>query len=154
LVKHCAECGKELGLKARRGWIEQSDDTVICYECNEKKEAIIADETENIIVTTTLNVDGYKVTKYIDIESVELVIGTGIFSEFSASFSDMVGGRASAFEEKLSKAKRTALEVIKRRAYEKNGNAVIGIDIDYMIFSGNKIGVTINGTVVKIEKIS
>jgi len=33
------------------------------------------------------------------------------------------------------------------------GNAVIGVDIDYTEFSGNKTGVVINGTIVKLTPI-
>ena len=48
-------------------------------------------------------------------------------------------------------SKKTAFEKLKYFAFEKGGNAVIGIDIDE--FSGNRIGVIANGTIVEIEKI-
>ncbi len=93
-------------------------------------------------------------SKYIDIESVEIVIGTGFFSEFSGEIADFFGARSSDFEQKLQKAKKTAFERLKYLAFERGGNAVIGIDIDYTEFSGNRIGVVANWTIVYIEKIA
>ena len=45
------------------------------------------------------------------------------------------------------------LDALKFRAYEKGGNGLIGVDIDYTEFTGNKIGVVLNGTIVKLQKI-
>ncbi len=106
--------------------------------------------TEKIIITTTNNVDGYKVSKYIDIESVEIVVGTGVFSEIGGEISDFFGARSGAFEKKLQKGKKTALDILRYRAFEKGGNAVIAIDLDYTEFSGNRIGLIANGTIVKL----
>ena len=46
------------------------------------------------------------------------------------------------------------MKLLKYNAYKKGGNAVIGIDIDYTEFSGNRVGLIINGTIVKIEPIT
>ena len=37
---------------------------------------------------------------------------------------------------------------------KNGGNAVIGISYEYVVFSGNMIGISVNGTSVKIEKMS
>ncbi|OGC76456.1 MAG: hypothetical protein A2Z27_04530 [candidate division Zixibacteria bacterium RBG_16_50_21] len=103
-----------------------------------------------MMITTTNNIDGYKVEKYIDIESVEIVVGTGMFSELSGGISDFFGARSGAFELKLQNAKRTALDALRYTASEKGGNAVIAVDLDYTEFSGNRIGLIVNGTIVKI----
>lgn len=115
---------------------------------------LIEKHLKEIIVTTTNHIDGYRVKKYIDIESVEIVLGTGIFSEVTAGVGDIFGLRSSAYEGKLSNAKKTAMNLLKYNAYKKDGNAVIGIDIDYTEFSGNRVGLIINGTIVKIEPIT
>jgi uncharacterized protein YbjQ (UPF0145 family) len=61
-------------------------------------------------MTTTSNIDGHTVRRYIDIESVEIVAGTGMFSEFGGDVADFFGARSTAFEQKLQKAKRAALD--------------------------------------------
>lgn len=121
-----------------------------CPTCAKK---YIDDVTEKIIITTTNNIDGFRVKRYIRIESVEVVMGTGFFSEFGGEISDFFGARSTAFEIKLQKAKETAFKKLKYRSYQLGGNAVIGIDIDYTEFSGNRIGVIANGTVVEVESV-
>lgn len=110
-------------------------------------------ESSRIMLTTTNNIDGYRVKNYIDIESVEIVIGTGLFSEFTGELQDIFGKRSTEFESKLNSAKKLAFDKLKYSAYKKGGNAIIGIDIDYTEFTGNRIGVIVNGTIVEIEKI-
>ena len=113
-----------------------------------QRQRDVKQQIENIILTTTNHVDGYSVAKYCGIESVEFVLGTGFFSEITTSVEDFFGARSSAFEQKLQSAKQTALRRMKQIAYEMNGNAVIGIDLDYTEFSDNRIGLIVNGTIV------
>jgi uncharacterized protein YbjQ (UPF0145 family) len=120
-----------------------------CSKCGTK---LIKEETKKIIATTTNNVEGYRVVEYIDVESVEVVIGTGVISEFSSSLADLLGERATAFERKLNSAKIFAMRKLKMLAFELDANAVIGIDMDYVDFTSNRIGVVANGTIVRIEK--
>ncbi len=122
--------------------------------CNTCAREYYNKQMKNINLTTTNNIDGYKVERYIDIASVEIVIGTGIFSEFLSDVSDFFGARSTAFETKLQKAKQSAFDKLKFIAVKNNGNAVIGIDIDYTEFTGNRIGIIVNGTIVKIKKIT
>ncbi|KDR96715.1 Uncharacterized conserved protein YbjQ, UPF0145 family [Peptoclostridium litorale DSM 5388] len=103
-------------------------------------------------MTSTNNIDGFGVRKYICIESVEIVIGTGVFSEISTGIEDFLGERSTAFENKLKNAKEIAFKKLRMHAAEKGGNAVIGIDIDYTEFTSNRIGLIANGTVVEMEK--
>ena len=39
------------------------------------------------------------------------------------------------------------------KSADKGGNAIIGVDFDYITFHGNMIGVVANGTSVIIEKV-
>ena len=126
-------------------------DKVYCEECGRK---YIEDALSKIQLTTTNSIDDYKVKRYIDIHSVEIVIGTGVFSEFTGEISDFFGQRSTTFEKKLQEAKKAALDKLKYRAFEQDGNAVIGIDLDYTEFSGNRIGLIANGTIVEIIPIN
>ena len=111
------------------------------------------EKARNQILTTGYNFEGYNIVKYIGIISGETVLGAGFLSEFSASFSDILGDESSAFTDKLEAAKNTALDKLSVKSMEKGGNAIIGIDFDYITFSNNMIGVVANGTSVVIEKI-
>ncbi len=147
MAKKCVSCAKEAGFFKGIGFkiIHEKE---YCPSCAEQ---YVRDGINGIQITTTPTVDGYKIKKYIDIESVEIVIGTGIFSEFTGEVSDFFGERSTTFEQKLQKAKRIALDRLRFSAFQKGGNAVVGIDLDYTEFSGNRIGVIANGTIVKME---
>ena len=57
------------------------------------------------------------------------------------------------FSTKLEAAKDAAIQKLISKSISYGGNAVIGIDFDYITFSNNMIGVIANGTSVVIEKI-
>lgn len=109
---------------------------------------------DSLIITTTNNIDGFITKKYIDIESVEIVIGTGIISEFTTEIQDAFGMRSTAFEKKLQNAKQIAFENLKKLAAKKGGNAIVGIKIAYTEFGNNRIGLIVSGTIVEVEKIN
>jgi len=148
----CSDCGKER--KPRdKPYTKLKVGGSVCEECANIRRAENIRNLENVILTTTNNVDGYRVVEYIGIGSVEVVIGTGIISEFGASVANVFGGRATEFEIKLNKGKEASLLKLKYAAFEVGGNAVIGIDLDYTEFKSNTIGIVASGTIVKIEKI-
>ncbi len=81
-----------------------------------------------------------------------MVLGTGIFSEWNAAWADFTDENATDFEKKLSKAKKQSFSKLKFKTWEKGGNAIVGVDIDYTEFAHNMIGVIANGTIVSIVK--
>lgn len=107
---------------------------------------------EEIMITSGYNFEGYKITKYIGFYSGECALGTGFLSSLNAGFADFLGTNSSVYEEKMSKAKYAAISELKKLALEHGANAIIGIDVDYTIFSADIMGVIANGTAVKIEK--
>jgi uncharacterized protein YbjQ (UPF0145 family) len=104
-----------------------------------------------MIVTTTNCVEGKTIKKYISIVSAEIIIGTARISEIQASIADMLGKRAEGFEKKLLEAKEAAMSKMKMQACAMGANAIIGVDLDYGVLSGNKMMVVANGTAVEIE---
>ena len=164
----CTRCDIKLGMMATMFDAEADHYCAMCtaemvderwkYEQQRKKDE--RQRVENlmqlgrkVVVTTTPGIDGYKVTDYLGIESVEFVIGTGLFSEITTDIQDIFGARSSAFEQKLSAAKQQAMNTLKFRAAEKGANAVVAIDIDYTEFSGNRIALIINGTLVSVVPV-
>ena len=103
-------------------------------------------------MTTGYNFEGYNITEYLGVISGESVLGTGFLSSWEASFSDMTGSESNAFIDKLKEARQYATERIVIEAVKKGGNAMIGVDIDYTMFSSNMIGVIINATCVIRKK--
>ncbi len=158
----CSLCGTKQGIMAGLSKDLGSSGPYVCDKCKtenarqkaEEKAAkteALEEAATKVIVTTTHGVDGYHAVDYLGIESVEFVIGTGMFSEGSTNIQDFLGKRSSAFEEKLQKAKQITFQALKMIAAEKGANAVVGIDLDYTEFSGNRIGLVLNGTLVRLE---
>ena len=106
-----------------------------------------------MILTTTNTLDGKKITQYCGIVSGESIIGANIFKDFMASITDIVGGRASAYEKVLKEAKDNAMSEIEENARLLGANAVIGIDLDYESLgsNGSMLMVSASGTAVKYE---
>lgn len=104
------------------------------------------------MLTTGYNFEGYKIKSYLGVISSETVLGTGFLSEFTASFADFFGTQSKMFENKLESAKQVAMEKLIQKSSVLGGNAIIGVDIDYTMFSNNIICVIANGTSVVIEE--
>lgn len=100
--------------------------------------------------TTGFNFEGYEIVEYLGLVSGEAVIGTGYLSDLKASFSDLLGVESEAYSDKMKYVKKAALYDMLNEAVKKGGNATIGISYDYVTFTGNMIGISVNGTCVKI----
>lgn len=148
----CQHCGKDIQKKTFvcSNCQKPSKNTVIinhlefCLECAEQK-------IDAVLVSTTHNIEGKKVLKYIGVESSEVVIGTGLWSELTTDFQDFFGSRSTEFEKKLANAKMITVKKIKLLAAQKGANAVLAMDLDYTEFSNNRIGVIASGTLVEID---
>ena len=106
-----------------------------------------------MIVTTTPNIEGRKVTSYHGIVTSEVIIGANIFRDLFAGIRDIVGGRTASYERPLREARRTALEELEAEAAAVGANAVIGIDFDYEVIGqgGSMLMVTVSGTAVTVD---
>ncbi len=62
-----------------------------------------------MLITTTPNIEGKRITRYYGIVSGETIVGANIFRDFFASIRDVIGGRSNSYEEVLRKAKDSAL---------------------------------------------
>lgn len=121
-------------------------------EMHEQRRLQLKKQGETLKITTGYDFDGYRIIEYKGVISGETVIGTGLISEFLASTSDLLGMYSDSFSKKMRAVKENALTQLRMRASLIGANAVIGIDFDYINFSGNMIGVSANGTAVVIEK--
>ncbi|MCA9898026.1 MAG: YbjQ family protein [Anaerolineales bacterium] len=108
-------------------------------------------EEENLILTTTHFIEGRTITKYIEVITAEVVLGTGVFSEIGANIADIFGKRAAGFQEKLQEARKLALDELRILAFKKNADAIVGLDLDFMNLGNNVLVVIATGTGVKLS---
>lgn len=104
-----------------------------------------------MLVTTTANIEGKRITNYIGLVNGEAIIGANIVKDFFASITDVVGGRSGAYEQALREAKSIAIKEMMDQATRLGANAVIGVDMDYENINNTMLMVSANGTAVIIE---
>ena len=105
-----------------------------------------------MILTTTPNIEGHRITEYLGVVTGEAILGTNFLRDFFAKIRDVVGGRSGAYENELARARETAFREIQEEALEIGANAIVGIDLDYEVMgeTGSMLMVSISGTAVTI----
>jgi uncharacterized protein YbjQ (UPF0145 family) len=104
-----------------------------------------------MLITTTPNVEGYRITGYYGLVTGETIMGANIFRDFLASITDVVGGRSGAYESKLKEARDIAVGEMTSQADRLGANAVVGVDVDYEVIRDGMLMVAVSGTAVRVE---
>jgi len=106
-----------------------------------------------MLVTTTPNIEGKKIVKYIGLVNGEAIIGANLIKDIMTGIRDVVGGRSSTYEQGLREAKSIAIREMMDQAQRLGANAVIGVDLDFEAIgsNGSMLMVSANGTAVCIE---
>ena len=107
-----------------------------------------------MLITSTPQIEGRKITAYLGLVSGEAIMGADIFKDLFAGIRNIVGGRAAAYERELRRAKEIALEEMAESARQLGADAVVGVDLDYETLGqgGNMLMVSASGTAVKCEE--
>jgi uncharacterized protein YbjQ (UPF0145 family) len=106
-----------------------------------------------MLVTTTPNIEGKRITNYCGVVAGEAILGANLFKDLFAGIRDLVGGRSATYERELQRARDIAMLELQQRALELGANAVVGIDLDYEVLGqGNgMLMVSASGTAVVVE---
>ena len=107
---------------------------------------------DNIMITSGYDFEGYRITKYLGLCSGEAALGTGFLSGLGAGIADLLGSNSAMYTDKLNDAREIALDTLIERAESLGANAVIAVHLEYTTFSSDIMGVSANGTAVKIER--
>lgn len=108
-----------------------------------------------MITTTTNNVEGYTISKYIGIINANIVIGTNIFSDIFASLTDVFGGHSGSYQGKLTKIYEEVMSELITKAHRYNADAIVGLHIDFDEISGGgktMFMVSASGTAVLLRE--
>jgi uncharacterized protein YbjQ (UPF0145 family) len=105
-----------------------------------------------MLITTTPNIEGKRITKYIGLVNGEAIIGANLVRDFFANIRDVVGSRSGQYEQGLREAKSLALKEMIDQATRLGANAVIGVDLDYETIGTNGLMVSANGTAVIVSE--
>ena len=109
----------------------------------------------SILISSTESIEGMKIERYFDLVSVNVVLGTNLFSDIGASFTDLFGGASDIYQNKLEKIYKTGLDKLKRKAQQLGANGIVGIRIDFDELSGggkSMFMLSVIGMAVKIKR--
>jgi uncharacterized protein YbjQ (UPF0145 family) len=109
-----------------------------------------------VLVTTTPSLEGWEIETYLGPISAHIVAGTGFFSDFAASFSDVFGGRSQSYQRQLSAINNEVIESLKNKGSLLGATAIVGFRIDHDEISGKSkqmFMVTAYGTAVRAVQL-
>ena len=86
-----------------------------------------------MIVTTTNDLEGWRVVDYLGIVSGEVILGVNFIKDFGAAIRNIIGGRSGGYEEELQDARERSLEEMQQRARALGADAVLAVRVDYEV---------------------
>ena len=112
---------------------------------------------KGFIISTTNNIEGRPIKKYIDAICVNVVVGTNIFSDLAASFTDFFGGYSGTYKKKLELIYNEASKELKDKALGLGANAIVGFKVDFDEISGKGMSmfmISASGTACIIDGVA
>jgi len=106
-----------------------------------------------MFVTTTNDISGYKVTRYLGVVRGITVRSRNVVTNFVASLHTLVGGNITAYTNLAERARQEAFDLLCSHAEEVGANAVIAMRYDANEISPGVTEVLAYGTAVVVEKI-
>jgi len=92
-----------------------------------------------MLCVTTNSIDGKVVRSYRGLVAAEVVFGANFFRDVAASITDVVGGRSMSYEKEFEGARRTAVDLVMKKAEALRADAILGMRFDYQVL-GEKNG--------------
>jgi uncharacterized protein YbjQ (UPF0145 family) len=79
-----------------------------------------------MLCTTTNSIDGKIVVSYRGVVASEVIFGADLVRDLLAGLTDAVGGRSSSYEREFERARKTAVEVLEKKAELLRADAIVG----------------------------
>lgn len=106
-------------------------------------------------VTTTFNIDGYRIVEYKGIVRGIIVRAPTIIQGFLGGLKNIIGGQIGAYTEMCEQARLQAFDLLIEHAREVGANAIVGVryDASEVVSKGSATEVLCYGTAVVIEPL-
>lgn len=106
-----------------------------------------------MLISTTTSIEGKQIKEYRGVVFGEVINGVNFMRDFSAGISNIIGGRATEYEEELINTRAEAINEMIKRAEKIGADAIIGVKIDYETIgqSSSMLMVVASGTAVVTE---
>lgn len=85
--------------------------------------------------------------------TAQSVTGTGFYAEFVSSYTDLFGSQSKTYNKKIRDGEDLCQGMLRKKAFDLGGNAVLATDIDYAEVGGAKgmLMVCMTGTAVVLK---
>ncbi|MBC7655458.1 MAG: YbjQ family protein [Oligoflexus sp.] len=107
---------------------------------------------EHILITTSTNLEGYKITKQLGLVRGITVRSRSIIGNMAGGFMTIFGGRSAIFTELCENAREEALQLLILHGKELGANAIINMRYDANEVMNGLTEVLAYGTAVVVEK--
>jgi uncharacterized protein YbjQ (UPF0145 family) len=91
-----------------------------------------------LAVTTTFNIEGYRITHYLGVVRGIIVRAPTIAQGFLGGLKSIIGGNIGAYTQMCEQARQQSYELMLRHAQEMGANAVVGLQYDTAEIGGGK----------------
>ena len=108
---------------------------------------------EQSMVTTNIELNGYRITKSLGVVRGIIVRSRSIFGNIAGGFQTLFGGRISIYAELCEKTREEAFQQMIQHAEEKGANAIINMRYDANEVISGVTEVLAYGTAVYVEKV-
>ena len=138
----CTKCSKELLTKCRRS-----------YQKTKKSTRIHVD---NFIASfPIISINPPAEWKYKPLGLVTSQYKLDSYMSSDRVFDAMLDSRKNLFDMDgiTNKGERMCIEILRQKCYVLDGNAIVGIDVDYQTYGGASIIVCMSGTAIKVDNI-
>ena len=105
------------------------------------------------MVTTNIELSGYRITKSIGVVRGIIVRSRSIFGNIAGGFQTLFGGKISIYQQLCEKTREDAFQEMVQHAEQKGANAIINMRYDANEVIGGVTEVLAYGTAVYVEKI-
>ncbi len=106
----------------------------------------------DIPVTTTFDIDGYRITEYKGIVRGLVVRAPTIAQGFLGGLKKVIGGKIGAYAEMCEQTRQEAFEHLLEHTQQMGANAVVGFRYDSSDLEASATEVLCYGTAVVIEQ--
>ena len=105
------------------------------------------------MVTTSIGLDGYRVTKNLGVVRGIIVRSRSLFGNIAGGFQTLFGGKISIFTELCEKTREEAFQQMMQHAENRGANAIINMRYDANQVIGSVTEVLAYGTAVIVDKV-
>ena len=109
---------------------------------------------QNVLVTTTPSLEGYRIQSYIGPIVIPTVGAGNMVRDWFGGFTDVFGGKSHSYQKVFAKFLNQGVREMMSQARENGANAVVNLRVETTNMSSGKsvISIILYGTAVIVEK--